>query len=312
LPHGKERTHKTNLLLMAWLRLIRWQNLLIIALTQLLVWWCVVLPEKPVSLASFNFSLLSLSTVLIAAAGYIINDYFDIKIDQINHPEKVVLGKVIPRKTAIIAHTFINITALALAAVVAVSARHPEWLLIQLGCTGLLWLYSTTYKRQYLTGNISIAVLTSLTVLVLYVYEPALRHPANPLPVAILLVYAFFAFMLTWIREIVKDMEDLKGDEAEGCITMPIKHGLAYAARFASVLAVVAIVPLAVSAAALFSVGYVLLSSYVLGLLVIPLAVWIWFLWQGAASSAHYHRASRMLKIIMVLGVCSLLIYKLG
>jgi len=144
------------------------------------------------------------------------------------------------------------------------------------------------------------------------VYEPAMRHPANPLSVAILFVYAFFAFMLTWIREIVKDMEDLKGDEAEGCITMPIKHGLAYAARFASVLAVVAIVPLAISAAALFSLGYMLLSLYVVGLLVIPLAVWIWFLWQGAASSAHYHQASRILKIIMVLGVCSLLVYKLG
>jgi 4-hydroxybenzoate polyprenyltransferase len=307
----------------AWLQLIRWQNLLIILLTQALVWWCLVLPLDPLVLHPLNFILLSVSTIMIAAAGYIINDYFDIKIDQINHPEKVVLGTVIPRKTAIIAHTLINIVAIAGAACVAVAAGHYHWLLLQLFCTGLLWFYSTVYKRRYMSGNIVVALLTALTVAAIYIYEPRMQQAAyatllrhnvsgviSSLPVWILAVYAYFAFMLTWIREIVKDMEDMEGDAADGCVTMPIKRGLGYAARFASVLALLALLPLVLSGGVLLAYGYLLLGGYVLALLALPLALWIGFLWYGQAEPAHYHTASRMLKIIMLLGICALIIYK--
>src|ERR1035437_8023658 len=109
---------------MPWLRLIRWKNLLIIFLAQLLAWWCVILPESPKILNPINFLCLSLSTILIAAAGHIINDYFDIKIDSINKPDKVVLETVIPRKQAIISHTALNIIALILAGYVAAQAHH--------------------------------------------------------------------------------------------------------------------------------------------------------------------------------------------
>jgi 4-hydroxybenzoate polyprenyltransferase len=296
---------------MAWLKLIRWQNLLIILLTQLVVWYCLLLPQGPVVLNFAHFLLLSGSTVLIAAAGYIINDYFDIKIDQVNHPEKVVLGKSIVRKHAIIAHTIINVIALAMAGYVAAFAHHYEWLLVQLGCTGLLWFYSTTYKRQYISGNIIVSALTSLTVVILYVYEPAMTNFSATLAVWILGVYTFFAFMLTWIRELVKDMEDMEGDAAEGCVTMPIEKGLQYAARFATVLAVLVIIPMLISAAALYHHGYTAMTIYVVALLALPLTAWIWYLWQGIANPAHYHKCSRILKMIMVSGVCLLLIYKL-
>jgi len=294
---------------MAWLRLIRWQNLIIIALTQLLAWWCVVLPLKPELLSAAHFLLLMLSTVLIAAAGYIINDYFDIKIDQINHPETVVLGKAIPRKTAIIAHTSINLVAITAAAYLAVRAHHYEWVLLQFACTVLLWYYSTTYKRRFMLGNVTVSVLTALTVLVLIVYEPVMQRGIN-LPLLVLIVYSYFAFMLSWIREIIKDMEDMEGDAAEGCVTMPIKRGLSYAARFATVLSILAIIPLVCSAVVLYQYGYMLMAFYAIALLAAPLAAWIWYLWHGVPQPAHYHRCSRMLKIIMVSGICSLLIYK--
>ena len=125
-------------LIMPWLRLIRWKNLLIIFLTQFLVWGCVILPENPKVLVPFNFLLITVSTMLIAAAGYIINDYFDIKIDFINHTEKLILEKVIPRKQAIISHTVLNVIALFLAAIVAMQAHHLEWLFFQATCTVLL------------------------------------------------------------------------------------------------------------------------------------------------------------------------------
>lgn len=308
---------------MAWLQLMRWQNLLIIFLTQSVVWACLVLPVEPSVLTPFHFLLLTTSTVLIAAAGYIINDYFDVRIDSINQPEKVVLGKVIQRKYAIIAHSAINVVAIVMAGYVAVRAQHYHWLLLQLGCTALLWFYSTTYKRQYVTGNLAVALLTALTIIALYIYEPSMRLSAlrpliangkpsvSSLPVWILVIYAYFAFMLTWIREIIKDMEDLQGDEAEGCVTMPIRRGLGYAARFATTLAILALLPLIVGGVLLIGYGYYLLAFYVLLLLAAPLVGWVIFLWRGIATPAHYHQCSRILKIIMVLGICSVLIYKI-
>ncbi len=219
---------------MAWLKLIRWSNLLIVFLTQLLVWACVILPMRqfeavPFLLGFKNFIFLSLSTVFIAGAGYIINDYFDIKIDNINRPEKMVLEKTIPRRSAIIFHTALNVIALFFAAIVARQGGHYSWLLLQLVCTLLLWFYSTHFKRQFMVGNVIVALLTSLTILTLILYEPAMHHYltqpaflrldadtvlANP--VWVLLVYTYFAFVLTWMREIVKDMEDFKGDAEQG------------------------------------------------------------------------------------------------
>lgn len=293
---------------MAWLKLIRWKNLAIILLTQFLVWWCVIRPESPVVLNFFNFSLLAISTAFIAAAGYIINDYFDIKIDLINRPEKVVLEKAIPRKQAIISHTVLNLIALLLAAYVAVYARHYEWLLLQVMCTLLLWFYSTDFKRQYMTGNVAVSLLTALTIIVLLVYEPVLHHSMNTLPVWVLGIYAYFAFMLTWMREIVKDMEDFIGDEAEGCVTMPVKRGLKFAARYTQALSVLVVIPLLAAAVILYQSGYFILSLYVLALLVTPLIAWALFL-NKDFTSQHYAKASRWLKIIMLLGVFSLAVY---
>jgi len=307
---------------MAWLRLVRWKNLLIIFLTQLLAWWCIILFEEPSVLRPAKFLMISISTMLIAAAGYIINDYFDVKIDLQNKPAKVVLERAIPRKQAIIAHSVLNVIALCLAACVAIPAGHPEWMLLQLSCTLLLWFYSTNFKRQYITGNVVVAMLASLTIIVLIVYEPELQqymhfplvtkisgNHRTSLPVWILGTYAYFAFMLTWMREIVKDMEDLKGDQAEGCITMPIKKGLEFSRQFITALSLLAVVPLGIGAFVLYAHHYVMLSVYV-SLLVISLIAWSIFLYRRNTQQ-HYHSASQYLKVVMILGICSFIIYYL-
>lgn len=311
---------------MAWLRLIRWTNLLIVFLTQLLAWWCVVLPMQrytgtPLLLNAGNFILLSLSTVFIAAAGYIINDYFDIRIDAINRPEKVVLEKRIPRRMAILSHTALNVLALLLAAIVAKQAGHYEWLILQLTCTLLLWFYSTHFKRMFMTGNVVVALLTALTIITIILYETSLHHyigmPAfesetpgqlMPNPVWVLGVYAYFAFVLTWMREIVKDMEDFKGDAEEGCVTMPIKWGLLRSVRFTQLLGIFAVLPLIIAAVRLCLTGWLPLGIYTAVALVAPIIWWIFILPNGA-TAAHYNKASSRLKIIMVLGVGSLIIY---
>jgi 4-hydroxybenzoate polyprenyltransferase len=293
-----------------WLRLIRWKNLLIILLTQLLAWTCVLVPQQHRQpgylLTAPLFLCLTLSTILIAAAGYIINDYFDVSIDLINRPGKVVLGNGIPRKAAIIAHALFNIIAVVLALYVARKAHHYEWLLLQFTCIALLWFYSTLFKRQYIIGNVVVALLTALTILVLVVYEPTL-HTLS-LPLSVLGVYAFFAFMLTWMREIVKDMEDYHGDAAEGCVTMPIRRGLRYAARFTVALSTVTLSALTLSALMLIEHHYYLLALYIALMLAVPLIAWT-VAFPRRHHTDHYRKASRWLKLIMVAGICSLLIY---
>jgi 4-hydroxybenzoate polyprenyltransferase len=310
---------------MSLLTLIRWQNLLIIFLTQLLAWACVVLPAAEITNATMlltagNFLMLSLSTILIAAAGYIINDYFDIKIDNINRPQKMVLEKKIPMKAAIILHSLFNVCGLFLAFVLVRHTGSYSWLLLQLTCTILLWFYSTHFKRQFMSGNVVVAVLTALTILTLIVYEPLLhsyvfRRPfintvagVKPNPVWVLGVYTFFAFMLTWMREIVKDMEDFKGDAEQGCVTMPIKWGLQKSVWFIQGLGVVALIPLVNAGIKLIMEDWWILGCYTLLLLVVPIVAWLLVL-PKTATQQHYYLASRRLKFIMVAGIVSLIIY---
>lgn len=305
--------------LKAWLRLMRWPNLLIIALTQFVAWWCVVrlVPGLQV-LTLGHFLLLCFSTVLIAAGGYIINDYFDIRIDVINKPDKVILERIIPRKQAIIMHSVLNIFAIAAAALLAIPAGHPEWLLLQLGCTGLLWRYSTHWKRQFMIGNVVVSLMTALTVAALIIYEPALHRASRTLwvmhrfplsPMTALATLSFFAFVLTWMREIVKDMEDFKGDDAEGCVTMPIKWGLLASSRFVQALGLLAmLVLLAALAWMAFQLKRPWLHVplyFILGTVILPLGVWCWRLPQQTGAE-HYHLVSKWLKQIMILGVLSL------
>ncbi len=294
-------------------------------LTQLLVWYCLIYDSTQGSgtqpLLNFgNFMLLSASTIFISAAGYIINDYFDIKIDIINRPEKVILEKTIPLRTAIIAHSVFNALALALAGIVAAQAHHFEWLLFQMGCTILLWFYSTHFKRQYIIGNVTIALLTALTVVVLVLYEPAMylfakqppiiNYPCNPgiiNPLWMCAGFCFFAFMLTWMREIVKDMEDFKGDAEEGCVTMPIKMGLQFSARWAITLGITTILALAL-ADLYFIKNIIFLGIYIIAFIILPLIWWCFYLLKHNTLT-HYHNASKWLKIIMLAGIALLIIY---
>jgi len=309
----------------AFFQLIRWRNLLIVLLTQWFIWQCVIRPmvswsRVPVFLNTPRFLLLSLSTVLIAAAGYIINDYFDVKIDLINRPQKVIIEKTISRRAAILWHSLFNVIGFLLALYLARALGNYFVVSIQLACTVLLWFYSTTFKRQFITGNVVVALLTGLTVMILAVYEPALYPHINfryflteggrllVNPFGVIAVYTYFAFMLTWMREIVKDMEDFKGDAEDGCVTMPIRIGLQRSTWFVIGFGILAIAPLCVAAVKLFSGSWAILGAYIFIALVIPLIAWLLFL-PRKATAKHYGDASRWLKIIMLAGIASLLLY---
>lgn len=293
----------------------------------MLIWACVILPASksweglpPLLLTPFHFALIIFSTLLIAAAGYIINDYFDIRIDMINKPEKMILEKKIPRRMGIMMHTVFNVLGIVLAWYVAHQRTAYEWLTLQVAVTILLWLYSTRFKQRFMIGNVVVSLLTALTILTLVVYEPAmhvfLRKPVfeeevtgflhlNPL--WLLGVYAYFAFVLTWVREIVKDMEDRKGDAQEGCETMPIRWGLKTTTHFTQLLSVLAILPLLFSSYCLIATHNYMLGIYTFIALVLPLSVWTYRLGKGT-TAAHYAKQSAGIKLIMIAGIGSLII----
>jgi 4-hydroxybenzoate polyprenyltransferase len=308
---------------MYWLRLIRWPNLLIVLLTQLLVWLCIVMPVHDTQTSThgavFDFAALCGATLLIAAAGYVINDYFDTQIDALNRPGKLLIGKQIPHSTALLAYILLNVAALGLAVWPAVRQGHSLRAVMQAACIVLLWFYAAHFKRMFLLGNVVVALLTAFTIVIIACFRPTL-YPFFHLPVHTgmagvrinpvygLGVYALFAFSLTWMREIVKDMEDYNGDAACGCLTMPIRWGVKKATAFILVLGTATVLLLVAALIVLFFAQAWWLCIYALLAIIVPLVRWL-FVLPHSVATAHYRQMSLRLKWIMLGGIVSLIIY---
>ncbi|WP_324672923.1 geranylgeranylglycerol-phosphate geranylgeranyltransferase [Hymenobacter sp. GOD-10R] len=191
------------------LLLVRFPNLLLMALCLLLVRTCLL--HAP--LLEIRFGLMLLAALCIAAAGYIINDYYDVKIDAINRPDRLIVGRLVNRRQAMLAHLILSGEG-----VVVAGALSPLLGLVNLGSALLLWGYSARFKRLPLVGNLAIALLTAALVLL-----PELQLRTGHLTVW---VYALAAFLLTMVREIIKDVEDMRGDAQHDCRTLPIVWGI--------------------------------------------------------------------------------------
>jgi 4-hydroxybenzoate polyprenyltransferase len=275
----------------ALLRLIRFPNLLIVLLTQYLVRICLVGSKSDWlrHVADGRFFLLCLSTLCIAAAGYIINDYYDIKIDTINKPRRVVVGRVLSRRQAIFAHTFLNLTGIGLGALVALRIGA-----VNFGAAFLLWTYSNRLKQLPFVGNFTVALLTAATLWVVVLY--------NPQNAPVVYTYSVFAFFITLIREIIKDMEDVRGDATFGCRTLPIVWGL----RRTKTLLYVLVVAFLLS---LFSFTYSLPNQVVwyFSLFVLPPMLWFVYRLHRADTRRDFGQLSQFCKTISVVGVLSML-----
>ncbi len=309
--------------LAAFFRLMRWPNLVFIFLTQLLFYFCVYIPllkEQPNQQIPFLFFLLILASVFIAAAGYIINDYFDLRIDAINKPQRVVINKYIKRRWAIVWHWILS--AIGVLISVYVSYKINVWpiTLINILCVMALWFYSTTFKKKLLIGNLTIAALTAWVILVVYLFVGAdlfslkgFEADSENFNVRRLfkftLLYTCFAFLTTLIREVIKDLEDMEGDRKYACNTMPIAWGVPATKVFVGVWIVVTIAALAIVQLYAWQSGWWLAALYILLLVILP-ALYLLKKLTKASVSSDYSTLSNIIKLIMLFGILSMLLLK--
>ncbi len=299
-------------LVAAFFQLIRWPNLLFIALTQALFYYCIYVPlyghSDPVQL-----SWLIMASVLIAAAGYIINDYFDLNIDQVNKPGKNVINRYISRRWAIFLHLLLSFFGIVCT---VLATRYEKWYLVgaNIACVFLLWLYSTSFKRQLLLGNILISVLTAWTVLILFFLKVPFSAAFNADEVTskffrVAFLYGGFAFIISLIREAVKDIEDMVGDERYGCTTLPIVVGIRASKIYTAVWTVVLLAALVVLQLYILQFGWYFAVLYCILLVIVPLVRFFLQLLKATATK-DYKQLSSQAKWIMLGGIISMIFFR--
>jgi len=256
-------------------------------------------------LSQFDFFLLTLSTVLLAAAGNIINDYFDLKADRINKPEKIIVGKYVKRRVAMAAHTLFNIIAVGIGLYIAIKYGKWWFVIVQVMAATLLFFYSIFLKRKFLLGNIAISFLSAFIPFLVLVYElPEFltgRAPSayHNLAGIFVLFYALFAFLLTLIREIQKDLADIKGDKAIGCQTIPIVLGTGASKLLIGIMLVSSSSFLIY--AVIESIDQLISNPvflYFSGLVLMPLLISLWFTIKGKERK-QFLTSAFMVKIAM-------------
>jgi 4-hydroxybenzoate polyprenyltransferase len=309
-----------------FLKLIRWQNLLIVAITMFLIRYAVMEPllhRTGVMLISgtggaipmelrmpwYDFIVLVTAVLFITAAGYVINDYFDIKTDLINRG-KVIVGTKIPRRKAMMWHSLFNLIGVAAGFYVSWRAGYFLMGVLFLIVSGLLYFYSASYKRQFLIGNIIVALLTAMVPFIVIVYEwPFLTRFYNSnaveLPDLSFLFYwvagfSLFAFLTTLAREIIKDIEDFEGDTAHGRNTLPIVIGVPATKIVVAVLLILTV-------ALLYFVWYFFVNDiytliFISFLIAVPLLYNIYLI-SVSTSKQQLHRSSSIMKLVMLSGI---------
>jgi len=300
-----------------YLKLIRYQNLIFIAFAQFVMRQVVLVPI----LQTFGFDatmdtsmlfLLITATVLIAAGGYVINDYFDVKIDFINKPDKQIVGNKISRHKAMLLHQILTGLGVVCGLLLAFFARSFTLAFIFIVIPGLLWFYSASYKRQFLIGNLVIAFISAITILIVGITQLAFLQKEygnlvfeTPIPThfyAWIGGFAIFSFLLTLIREIIKDVEDEKGDREMECRTLPIKWGVKKTKLFLYSLTGFTVVLLFLANFYFIHFNGTLTLRYIIFGIVLPFIALCFLIYKASAKS-DFHQASNLSKVIMFIGV---------
>lgn len=301
---------------MKYLKLIRYQNLLMLALMQLIFrYGFLKLENIPLALNDWQYLLLVLSTVLLAAGGYVINNIFDQATDNDNKPDQVIIGRGISETNAYNIYVALNIIGVGIGFYLSNVIGKPGFASIFIMIAAALYFYATSLKQMVLIGNIIVAALLSISVIIIGIFDlfPVITPENQPMMAnlfSILLDFAVFAFMINFIREIVKDLEDVNGDYNQGMSTLPIVLGISRTAKITFGLSFIPIfviliyintylIPL------LYATLYMLL--FVLG----PLLYFVVKIWT-AKKQKEFHSLSLLLKWILFFGILSVLVISLN
>ena len=305
-------------LIAAFFRMTRPLNLFFIALTQALFHQFIIhtITEKAGQrpfIDGLDYILLTVSSILIAAAGYIINDYFDINIDLVNKPKGNVVDTIISRRWAIVWHFILSFSGVMISA--WLSWRTGLWFIVIFNtiCVMLLFGYSVALKRKLLSGNILISLLTAWVLIILMLSEVWHKevHGAavNARILRLGFLYAGFAFIISLIREAVKDTEDMSGDEKHGCRTMPIVWGVNATKVYVAVWLIVLIAALVILQIYVVQYSWWWPIAYSSALIILPLIYFLYLLYR-AKSDKDFHRLSSLAKFIMLTGILSMIFFK--
>lgn len=289
------------------LRTFRPINLFIIALIFFLVRYCIIMPAFiteyhntgvfPPHMTKPEFMVLLFATLMIAAGGYVINDVFDIHIDEVNKPGKNVVGKSFSvksaRLTSYILFTIGSIAGIVLSFRLDVKAMG---LLLPFSAVSL-YMYSSHFKRRLLIGNLVIALLSALSVLMVAFFEP--RFYPN---IQFVLIYAVFAFLISLVREIIKDAEDIDGDEMAQCKTFPIMYGIGKTKILLSFLIILNLAVICYFLSIYFYHNTVIGFWYLIAIFAIPFVA-LGYLVSAAELKKDFHYASVFAKFIMLYGL---------
>ncbi len=301
-----------------FLKLIRIQNLLMIALMQwIFKYGCFDLLGIPTALNDWQYALLVLSTVVIAAGGYVINNVADQGTDNINKPNDVIAGKSISEDTAYNVYAALNIIGVGIGFYLSNIIGKPSFAMIFIVISATLYLYATNFKRSFLIGNVLIAGITAMSVIIVGVYElyPIVTTENNPTlaPVfKVMLDYALFSFVINLMREITKDAEDVTGDTKFGMRTLAIVLGLSKTTKILAATALLLVLGLVYYINTFYiSNNLYIISAYMLLLVTGPL---VYFLIKilSATTSKDFHHLSNVLKLVLFFGILSVLLLNIN
>ena len=303
---------------MKYLKLIRYQNLLMLALMQLIFrYGFLELQNIPLALSDWQYGILVLATVCIAAGGYIINNIIDVETDTENKPENVVVGKFISETKAYNLYIGFTVIGVAMGFYLSNVINKPSFASIFIVIAATLYFYATSLKQSLLTGNFIVALLLSFSVIIIGIFDlfPITNEENRPvmgLLFGILLDYAIFAFIINFIREIVKDLQDVDGDFNQGMNTLPIVFGVKRTAKLVFSLSIIPIICIVYYINAnLFASGLLYATVYGLVLILAPLLYFTTKIWS-AKTAHHFHHLSTILKWILFFGILSIVVISLN
>jgi len=303
------------------LKLIRWPNLLIVTFSMVFTLFFVIQPILQISglesgMSMVHFVLLVVSTLLITIGGYLINDFSDMQADSINIPGANQVGKRFPVATIQLLYWIFTVAGVLLGAVLSWMLNQVNYALIFVFAAGLLWFYSERYQCMPLVGNIVVASLSSLSFGLVWVYEFfALSNNAMafssvqtqfPLVNHFVLMYMGFAFIVSLLREVVKDIEDFEGDDRYGCETFAVVFGQRKSKLLGMMVAIAGFIFSVWFQTFFYKAGFLLLFGYFMAIDLLFVAIIIWLI--QAEKKKDFNKLSLFIKVLMLIGILSMIL----